>query len=84
MDLKDIKAIIDLMRKNNLSEFELERQEFKIKLKRAAGALPVAEEPVITRLLPPLRPRFRWLPRRRRQPLRLPRLSLPRRKSSLP
>ncbi len=37
MDLKDIKAIIDLMRKNNLSEFELERQEFKIKLKRAGG-----------------------------------------------
>jgi len=45
MDLKDIKAIIDLMRKNNLSEFELERQEFKIKLKRAAGAPPAVEEP---------------------------------------
>jgi len=45
MDLKDIKAIIDLMRKNNLSEFELERQEFKIKLKRAAGVAPAAEEP---------------------------------------
>ena len=46
MDLKDIKAIIDLMRKNNLSEFELERQEFKIKLKRAAAAAinPVVEE----------------------------------------
>ncbi len=34
MDLKDIKAIIDLMKKNSISEFELERQEFKIKLKR--------------------------------------------------
>ena len=34
MELKDIKAIIDLMKKNSLSEFELERQEFKIKLKR--------------------------------------------------
>ena len=45
MDLKDIKAIIDLMRKNNISEFELERQEFKIKLKRAAGVQPAAEEP---------------------------------------
>jgi acetyl-CoA carboxylase biotin carboxyl carrier protein len=44
MDLKDIKAIIDLMRKNNLSEFELERQEFKIKLKRAAGVAPAVEE----------------------------------------
>lgn len=34
MDLKDIKAIIDLMKKNSISEFELERQDFKIKLKR--------------------------------------------------
>jgi acetyl-CoA carboxylase biotin carboxyl carrier protein len=35
MDLKDIKAIVDLMKKNALSEFELEHQDFKIKLKRA-------------------------------------------------
>lgn len=34
VDLKDIKAIIDLMKKNSLTEFELERQDFKIKLKR--------------------------------------------------
>ena len=41
MDLKDIKAIIDLMKKNSISEFELERgQEFKIKLKRG-GTGPV-------------------------------------------
>ncbi len=37
MDLKDIKAIIDLMRKNAISEFELERQEFKIRLKRGVA-----------------------------------------------
>jgi acetyl-CoA carboxylase biotin carboxyl carrier protein len=37
VDLKDIKAIIDLMKKNSISEFELERQEFKIKLKRGAN-----------------------------------------------
>ncbi|MEP6664363.1 MAG: acetyl-CoA carboxylase biotin carboxyl carrier protein [Verrucomicrobiota bacterium] len=37
MELKDIKAIIDLMKKNSLSEFEMERQDFKIKLKRAAN-----------------------------------------------
>ena len=36
MDLKDIKAIIDLMKKNSISEFELERQDFKIKLKRGS------------------------------------------------
>jgi acetyl-CoA carboxylase biotin carboxyl carrier protein len=45
LDLKDIKAIIDLMRKNTLSEFELERQDFKIKLKRAASGPVVSDEP---------------------------------------
>ena len=34
MDLKEIKAVIDLMTKNGLSEFELERQEFKIRIKK--------------------------------------------------
>ena len=34
MDIKDIKAIIDLMKKNSITEFELERQDSKIKLKR--------------------------------------------------
>jgi acetyl-CoA carboxylase biotin carboxyl carrier protein len=38
VDLKDIKAIIDLMKKNSISEFELERQDFKIKLKRGGVA----------------------------------------------
>ncbi len=49
MDLKDIKAIIDLMRKNALSEFELERQDFKIKLKRGvAGPIAQADESLPT------------------------------------
>jgi acetyl-CoA carboxylase biotin carboxyl carrier protein len=39
VDLKDIKAIIDLMKKNSISEFELEKQEFKIKLKRGGNGL---------------------------------------------
>ena len=44
MDLKDIKAIIDLMKKNSVSEFELERQEFKIRLKRGVtGAAPAVQ-----------------------------------------
>ncbi len=43
MDLKDIKAIIDLMKKNSISEFELERQDFKIKLKRG-GSGAVSED----------------------------------------
>ena len=37
MDLKDIKVIIDLMKKNAVSEFELEEGDFKIKLKRESG-----------------------------------------------
>ncbi|MGD0536557.1 MAG: acetyl-CoA carboxylase biotin carboxyl carrier protein [Verrucomicrobiota bacterium] len=34
VDLKDIKAIIDLMRKNSIAEFELEKEGFKIRLRR--------------------------------------------------
>ena len=53
MDLKDIKAIIDLMKKNSISEFELERQEFKIKLKR--GAMGGSGEDMPTQVyLPPV------------------------------
>jgi len=37
VDLKDIKAIIDLMRKNSVSEFELEKDDFKIRLKRGTN-----------------------------------------------
>jgi acetyl-CoA carboxylase biotin carboxyl carrier protein len=41
VDLKDIKAIIDLMKKNSVSEFELEKQDFKIRLKRGVtGGVP--------------------------------------------
>ncbi len=42
MDLKDIKAIIDLMKKNSVSEFELEKQDFKIRLKRGGNGMGVA------------------------------------------
>ncbi len=46
MDLKDIKAILDLMKKNSVSEFELEKQDFKIRLKRGinGGLVPGAGE----------------------------------------
>jgi acetyl-CoA carboxylase biotin carboxyl carrier protein len=39
VDLKDIKAIIDLMKKNSVAEFELEREGFKIRLKRNGGTV---------------------------------------------
>ena len=37
MGLKDIKAIIDLVKKNSVSEFELETPDFKIKIKRGSN-----------------------------------------------
>jgi 3-dehydroquinate dehydratase II len=35
VELRDIKAITDLTKKNSISELELERQDFKIRLKRS-------------------------------------------------
>jgi acetyl-CoA carboxylase biotin carboxyl carrier protein len=48
VDLKEIKSIIDLMKKNSLSEFELEEKDFKIKLKRpiGGGSAPLLGGPV--------------------------------------
>jgi acetyl-CoA carboxylase biotin carboxyl carrier protein len=37
MDLKEIKLVIDLMTKNGLSEFEVEKGDFKLKVKRGPG-----------------------------------------------
>jgi acetyl-CoA carboxylase biotin carboxyl carrier protein len=52
VDLKDIKAIIDLMKKNSISEFELERQDFKIKLKRGGMQVTQYEEASAPIVLP--------------------------------
>jgi acetyl-CoA carboxylase biotin carboxyl carrier protein len=56
VDLKDIKAIIDLMKKNSVSEFELEKQDFKIKLKRGpsnGGASVSYEDAPVLTYVPP-------------------------------
>ena len=45
MDLKDIKAIIDLMKKNSITEFELERQDSKIRLKRGLNGNSTTVQP---------------------------------------
>ena len=57
MELKDIKAIIDLMKKNSITEFELEQQDSKIRLKRGlnGGAAVVQQDdsvPVIPVSMP--------------------------------
>ncbi len=41
MDLKQIKLIIDLMKRSDLSEFEVEEEGFKIKIKRGLGDQPI-------------------------------------------
>ena len=38
-DVKEIKAIIDLMKKHDLSVFEIEKEGFRLKLQRSAPAL---------------------------------------------
>jgi acetyl-CoA carboxylase biotin carboxyl carrier protein len=60
MDLKDIKAIVDLMKKNSISEFEMEKEEFKIKLKRGLSSSGSSSDdghyfisPPVSHVLPP-------------------------------
>jgi len=55
VDLKDIKAIIDLMKKNSIAEFELEKQEFKIRLKRGnlGGSVGYEDAPVVQQFASP-------------------------------
>ena len=43
MDLKDIKAIIDLMKKNSITEFELEEKDSKLRLKRGLNGSVAAQ-----------------------------------------
>ena len=45
MELKDIKAIIDLMRKNDLSVFEMEKDGFRLKLQKGIGEQPMSIMP---------------------------------------
>ena len=56
MDLKDIKAIIDLMKKNSITEFELERQDSKIRLKRGlnGGSSATQSEDYAPAIPPPM------------------------------
>ena len=56
MDIKDIKAIIDLMKKNSITEFELERQDSKIRLKRGlnGGSSVIQQEDAASGYPPPM------------------------------
>jgi len=41
LDLKQIKQVIDLMKRSDLSEFAFEEEGFKLKIRRGANGLPV-------------------------------------------
>jgi len=45
LELKDIKLIIDLMKKNDLSVFEMEKDGFKLKLQKGAGEQTIFAAP---------------------------------------
>ena len=51
MEIKEIKSIIDLMTRNKLSEFELEREGFKIRIKRDIEGRPVVTSTPIVPLI---------------------------------
>jgi len=40
LDLSKIKQVVDLMKKSGLSEFEIQDQEFKLRIKRDVGGQP--------------------------------------------
>jgi len=44
-DLKDIKAIIDLMKENDMSTFEMEKDGFRLKLQKGLGDQPIVVSP---------------------------------------
>jgi len=47
-DIKEIKAIIDLMKKHDLSVFEIEKEGFRLKLQRGPSASqPTMDAPVV-------------------------------------
>ena len=48
MDIKQIKMVIDLMKRSDLTDFEVEEEGFKLRIRRNAGQLPtVLAQPVV-------------------------------------
>jgi acetyl-CoA carboxylase biotin carboxyl carrier protein len=51
-DIKEIKAIIDLMKKNDLSVFEIEKEGFRLKLQRGSTGQAAATAPLLAAVPP--------------------------------
>jgi len=52
-DLKEIKAVIDLMKKHDLSVFEIEKEGFRLKLQRGASAPQATVAVPVASAVPP-------------------------------
>jgi len=50
LDLKEIKQIIDLMKRSDLSEFAVEEEGFKLRIRRGTSGVPVVASSGITGL----------------------------------
>ena len=50
MDLKEIKQIIDLMKRSDLSEFAVEEEGFKLRIRRGTSGVPVVASSGVTGL----------------------------------
>src|SRR5579863_9957396 len=46
LDLKQIKHIIDLMKRSELTEFAVEEEGFKLKIRRGSNGLPIVSQQV--------------------------------------
>jgi acetyl-CoA carboxylase biotin carboxyl carrier protein len=53
IDYKEISKLIDLLEKRNLADFELELEDFKIKISREQKKTEVKELTVVTNSVPP-------------------------------
>ena len=51
-DIKEIKTIIDLMKKNDLSVFEIEKEGFRLKLQRGSTGQAAAAAPFLPGVAP--------------------------------
>jgi len=51
LELKDIKAIIDLMKRNDLSVFEMEKNGFRLKLQKGGGEQPIFAAPIAPQII---------------------------------
>lgn len=53
MDFDELKSILELVREHELSDFELEREGFKIRIRKGAGGQLTTALPVMTHLPAP-------------------------------